>query len=286
VLAEPSVEVLAITCVAGNCKLEGSAKPILGPLRLPDWTGHGSDGLGNHSLSADFKPPSTSPQATRAVDAIIHYADKFPGEVHLVTLGPLTNVALAVSLDPTLPGKVASVTSMMGTYTGQGNVSCSAEFNVASDPEAAAIVMENKWRDLQMITWCLTVENGVSWTWYRENIANANSYLGKMIRQITLPYLALAPVDGLSGERDNTKKFNPCDLVATTCFLYPDSIKMMKKLWCVVELQGKFSRGATFFDHHNHTHNEPNCSLIFQLDQEVIQNALEALLKWSPPNKK
>jgi len=310
VLAEPSVEVVAITCVAGNCSIEnvvhnvgvvldimkkshipyykGGGKPLLGPLRLPKWTGHGSDGLGNHSKSADYIPPSTSPQSLHAVNALLHYVNESPGVIHLITLGPLTNVALAVSMDETWAGKVASVTAMMGSYAGQGNVNGTSEFNVQADPEAAAIVMETKWKEFLMVTWCLTNEHGIPWKWYKENLANSNTYLGKMFRQITEGYyLAYAPKEIVDEERDvrNLNFFIQCDMYATTCFLYPESIKKKKELWCVVELQGKFGRGVTFFDHHKYTGNEPNCTLIMKIDQKVVETSLENLLKWVPQNE-
>eukprot|EP01113_Clastostelium_recurvatum_P001583 TRINITY_DN10644_c0_g1_i7.p1 TRINITY_DN10644_c0_g1~~TRINITY_DN10644_c0_g1_i7.p1 ORF type:complete len:351 (+),score=65.47 TRINITY_DN10644_c0_g1_i7:25-1053(+) len=193
-LTSPSVEVVAITCSYGNCTLEnvernvgslldlvgkpqipyysGASKPLLGPYIAPTWPGHGTDGFGGVSLLEDFVTPTTKPHPhERAPNAIIRLIKENPGQIHIVTLGPLTNLALAVSLDVSLPSQVASMTSMMGAYAGHGNVGCLAEFNVASDPEAAAIVVEQEWHgNLIMISWCLTNEMALSWNWFDRNI--------------------------------------------------------------------------------------------------------------------
>jgi purine nucleosidase len=108
----------------------GAAKPLLGPHHEPTWPGHGKDGLGGISLQPGFSAPQIKPQGEHAVQALIRIINAHPGEIHLITLGPLTNVALAFSLDSTLPSKLKHLTVLGGTHDHQGNVGQIAEFNM------------------------------------------------------------------------------------------------------------------------------------------------------------
>jgi len=153
--AHPKALVEAITTVAGNVSLErttANACTILDVLEqnVPVYAGcncplvgdavdaghiHGEDGLGDSGY-----PPSARQVADEhAVNALIRLANEWPGELTLVAIGPLTNVALATRLDPMLPQKYARLVVMGGSIRGVGNVTTAAEFNVYADPEAAAV---------------------------------------------------------------------------------------------------------------------------------------------------
>jgi purine nucleosidase len=108
----------------------GAGKPLLGPHYEPTWPGHGKDGLGGYCLTPGFIPPKVAPQQEHAVQALIRLINANPGEIHLITLGPLTNVALAFSMDPSLPSKLKHLTVLGGTHEHQGNVAQIAEFNM------------------------------------------------------------------------------------------------------------------------------------------------------------
>jgi inosine-uridine nucleoside N-ribohydrolase len=97
---------------------------------------HGDDGLGNADL-----PPSDRPLGPdRGPAAIVRLAHGRPGELTLVCLGPLTNLAIALNVEPRLPGLLRGVVVMGGAYREPGNSTPHAEFNVWCDPEAAAQV--------------------------------------------------------------------------------------------------------------------------------------------------
>jgi inosine-uridine nucleoside N-ribohydrolase len=109
---------------------------------------HGQDGLGDSGY-----PPSKRKVANEhAVCALIRLADASPGELTLVALGPLTNLALATRLDPKLPDKYARLVVMGGAIRGTGIVTPAAEFNAYCDPEAAAIVFD-AWSGLTLISY-------------------------------------------------------------------------------------------------------------------------------------
>ena len=153
----PEVELVAATCVSGNIEarqvaintravleLAGRAEvevalghetPLVRALETTPET-HGPQGLGHAEL-----PPPTRPLSDRhAVDLILEEARRRPGEIALVTLGPLTNLAIAILREPGLPRLLRSYTLMGGAYGVSGNTTPTTEWNIHCDPEAAKIV--------------------------------------------------------------------------------------------------------------------------------------------------
>jgi purine nucleosidase len=157
-LRAPQVRVAAITTVAGNVGVEqatrnalhtielcgadvpvyaGAAKPLLREHQSATWF-HGNDGLGDH----DYPRPRRSARQLHAVDAIIETIDANPGLV-IVTLAPLTNLALALGKKPAIAAEVGRCVVMGGAPCCEGNVTPTAEYNIWVDPEAAQIVMRS-----------------------------------------------------------------------------------------------------------------------------------------------
>jgi purine nucleosidase len=168
-LRAPDVAVAAITVVAGNVPLNqairnalytaelcgspvpvhpGAARPLLREPRDAQWF-HGRDGLGDQG----YPPPKRKPDAKTAVEAIIDVVAANPGIV-LVTLGPLTNVALAVAHAPALVSNVSRCVIMGGNPCTEGNVTPAAEFNMWVDPEAARMVLASG-LPLELVGWHL-----------------------------------------------------------------------------------------------------------------------------------
>ena len=166
-LSAPDVHVLALTTVAGNVGLEqatqnalltaeicgsdvpvfkGAAAPLTRAHDHAHWF-HGFDGLGDRG----FAPRSRKPEREPAVDAILRLADETPG-LTLVTLGPLTNIALALARDPGLAGKVGRCVVMGGAPCCEGNVTPAAEYNIWVDPEAARMVFRSRLA-IEMVGW-------------------------------------------------------------------------------------------------------------------------------------
>ncbi len=113
----------------------GRQVPLVRALEVTPET-HGPQGLGH----AELPPPSRPLSDRHAVDLIIDEARRRPGEITLVTLGPLTNLAIAVLREPDLPRLLKGYALMGGAYGASGNTTPTTEWNVHCDPEAAKIV--------------------------------------------------------------------------------------------------------------------------------------------------
>ena len=158
--ASPALELLAITAVAGNQTLEKTAlnarrvcsvagirgvpvaagcdRPLVRPLRTAGNI-HGETGLDGPVFAGE---PEVPLDPRHAVDLIVELVLAHPGEVTLIPVGPLTNLATALRREPRLAGALAGI-SLMGGAWGLGNQTPGAEFNILVDPEAARVVFES-----------------------------------------------------------------------------------------------------------------------------------------------
>lgn len=162
-LIDPALEVLAVTAVWGNTSVEQAAAnlrlvcetagrpevPVAagagaeskpGPLSGTVRGVHGADGLGGHA-----RPPVAGPVDEPAVDLLLRCSAERQGEVALLAIGPLTNLAAAVEADAGFAGRVRRLTIMGGSVRRGGNARPWAEANIALDPAAAAVVANAGW---------------------------------------------------------------------------------------------------------------------------------------------
>lgn len=163
------VRVIAVTTVAGNVGVEqatrnalytaelcgvevpvhvGAAIPLTRPLESATWF-HGRDGLGDHNYPAPKRNADIEP----AVDAILRLSHKHE-DLTLVTLGPLTNIALALRSDPSFAKRISRTVVMGGAPCCEGNVTPAAEYNIWVDPEAAQFVFRSG-MPIELIGWHL-----------------------------------------------------------------------------------------------------------------------------------
>jgi purine nucleosidase len=154
--ASPEAQIVAVTCVGGNVDARqverntravmelagrtevevalGRERPLVRPVETTPET-HGPQGLGH----AELPPPSRPLSDRRAADLFIDEARRRPGEITLVTCGPLTNLAVALLNEPKLPQLLKGWVLMGGAYRHPGNTAPTTEWNIHCDPEAASI---------------------------------------------------------------------------------------------------------------------------------------------------
>ena len=174
---DPRHDIVGLTIAAGNVGLKhtvanalklcevvgrsdipvfaGCPEPLLHP--APDAADvHGADGFGD----IGYTKATHTAEAEHAAQAIIRLSHEHAGRLLLVALGPLTNVALALKLDPTLPSRIARLVVMGGAVNGRGNITPFAEFNTHFDPEAAHIVFE-AFEAFDLSDWEATLAHGL-----------------------------------------------------------------------------------------------------------------------------
>ncbi len=174
-LRKPDVAVRGITTVAGNVSAQqaaqnalfvtellgsdvpvyaGCTRPMLRPPIDANWF-HGKDGLSD----LGFAPARRKAEPAHAVDAILNLSNKHSG-LTLVTLGPLTNIAVALMRDPTLVDRIHRCVIMGGNPCCVGNVTPAAEYNIWCDPEAAEVVLRSG-MNIELVGWHLSRDAAV-----------------------------------------------------------------------------------------------------------------------------
>src|SRR5690606_13698357 len=175
---DPRHEVVGLAIAAGNVGLGHTVRNALklrevaGCPQVPVFAGcdrplvhapredaahvHGRDGFGD----VGYPDPAGQAEAEHAAVAILRLSHEHAGRLVLVALGPLTNLALALRLDPTLPQRVARLVVMGGAVSAHGNITPVAEFNVGFDPESAHVVLSG-FPKYDLADWEATLAHGL-----------------------------------------------------------------------------------------------------------------------------
>jgi purine nucleosidase len=268
-LRSPLVEVAAITVVAGNVPLAqatqnalftaelcgssvpvfaGAAAPLTRPLEAATWF-HGLDGLGD----CGYGPPTRRAESTHAAEAIVACALQNPG-LEVITLGPLTNLALALKLEPRIIPQIARCVIMGGAPCCEGNVTPAAEFNLWVDPEAARAVFLSG-LPIEMVGWHLSRHEAVLNAADIAQIEALDTPLAKFaIRcngRAREAYLEQTGEHGISLP----------DPTAMAILLQPELALEASHHYIEVETQSPLTRGMTVVDRLNVTADARNASL-------------------------
>jgi inosine-uridine nucleoside N-ribohydrolase len=281
-------EIIGITSVSGNVSVEhttsnalkmkellnieapihiGASRPIASePFHASHV--HGQTGLGN----TDLPEPDGTADSDDAVAFILEKTREEEG-IHLIPIGPLTNIALAIKADPSLVNRVASIT-LMGGGAGIGNVTSAAEFNVFADPEAADLVFRSG-APLNMLGLNLT-HQVLMGSVHADYCYALNTPVGKTAGDLL----------NFNGRTHGTEKganlgamHDPCAVLAVT---HPD-LFTSKLRSVVVELEGSHTRGQTLVDEREWVETEKNCNVYYEVDSEkVIELILQAVSEVDP----
>jgi purine nucleosidase len=253
--AQPDVEIVAVGAAHGNVPTAtaaanalrvldiagldhvpvavGHPAPLQQPLQTSEFV-HGEDGLGGNAGPAS--PRRTSPES--AAEQLVREARQRPGELTLLALAPLTNVALALRMEPNLPRLLRRVVVMGGAFRVPGNVTAWAEANSAHDPEAAEEVLRAGF-DLTMVPLDTTEHAWADENWLKR-IADAASPAARFASSVLDTYVAL-----YSNARGTVGCLLHDPLAAA--IMVDESLATYEERQVMVELAGH-TRGATLLD--------------------------------------
>jgi purine nucleosidase len=275
-LASPEIELRALTVTGGNCSLEDGVRNALNvlalaqaphvpvhsgvavPLLRPPFTApetHGDSGLGY----ARLPPAPFGPAAEHAVDAIIREILAAPGDVTLVAVGPLTNVAIAIRREPRIVAAVRNVIVMGGAFRVEGNTTPLAEFNVYVDPHAAQIVLQSG-VPLTIIPWDITREVRLTQA-HVDRLLHHGGPLVQFIADATRFYIEFHRSHfGYAGCSIN-------DPAALALVFLPE-LAQIEEIYVAVDLMSELSMGKTVGDFQRITTHAPNARVVTAFDSE------------------
>lgn len=288
--AAPEVRVIGLAAVAGNVPLErtlpntlaiaafagmedvpvyaGAPGPISGPA-INAVHVHGEDGLRGHGLP----PHAMTAQAETPWEALYREAETYPGQVTLLALGPLTNVAIALSQYPRLSGLLKEIVLMGGAAAVAGNVSPAAEFNILADPAAAEAVLRSGAR----IVICPLDVTQKSYLTPEElsqlERGSAQAQYFATVMGETVPWCQKGY--GINGAILH-------DPAALLYVLQPE-LFTGKSCWAGVETQGQLSRGKLVCDAFSDAKKEPNCTLVYDVDRPAFGRAVLDIMAQAGP---
>ncbi len=228
---------------------------------------HGEDGFGDLGYIAPIKKA----EVEHAALAMIRIAKNNPQQITFLMLGPLTNLALALSLEPELPRYVKRLVIMGGAVSGRGNTRLiPAEFNIAFDPEAAAVIFE-RWPHFEIADWEATVRHAFALqknqTWIEAGGAG-----GKFYGQIQNKTRAF--MDSI-GKPDVV---HAADALAMAVTLHPEHVLEWAHHYVAIETKGEHTRGATIVDWDNRSNRQANAKIALRFDQIEFEKLLQRAL--------
>ena len=283
-LRNPEIEVVAIGVVAGNVPLEHGVQNALyvaelcertdvpvhagaaTPLRIPLSTGqyvHGQDGMGDIGLPLTGRRHAPG----HAADALIAASHAHPGTLEVVTLGPLTNLAIALEKDPTLVGRVARVVVMGAVADHIGNQNPVAEFNMWVDPHAVDVVL-NSGLPLEFVGWDISRKYAVMDPADAAALRAVGTPVAQMCVDIQKTLIEFC--------HHHTKLagFDLPDPIAMAYAINPAVATETRRLHCEVETESQLTRGMVVMDLLGFTGKEPNALVVTAADRDLFLEML------------
>ncbi|MDA3016795.1 MAG: nucleoside hydrolase [Actinomycetota bacterium] len=285
-LKSKTTEVLGISIVAGNVPIDLGVQAALYTIEMcgaktPVHVGahqplvrsfssaqnvHGTDGMGDIGLNLAGRKPTS----TQAISQMIDTFRSAPNKIDLVTLGPLTNIALALSIEPQFAKMVRRCIIMGGTGVLPGNVTAASEFNVWADPEAARIVFDSE-LPLEMVGWDVSVADAVISDQLAHELG-AVSGLGKFAMAIQ------RQVREFCRTETKLEGFDLPDPIAMAVALDPKIVTSEIQKYVRVNLGFGETRGQTIVDQLGIINNRNNCRVVLRVDREKFISLLRTAL--------
>jgi len=283
-LAAPELDVVGITSVGGNVGLASTTRnalalATLAGRRIPVAPGrdlalvaetkraesvHGTDGLGGVRLPEPAYPAETS----TAWEFIRDRAAEYPGALEIVAIGPLSNVAMALTAYPETRRRIKAI-HLMGGSAGPGNATPAAEFNILADPHAAAAVFQS---GVPITMFGLDVTNRAILT--PAGLESLRAIGGRVISPCcTMLDHYLAAYRGFG--RDALALHDPL----VVAWLIDPSLVTLKPYFVDVETDGRYTTGKTLVDVHNILKRPPNAMVGVELDSDRFVALMTTLLR-------
>jgi len=282
-LRHGDIDVVGIGVVAGNVPLEmgvqnalytrelcgssapiyvGAAKPLVRELRTAQFV-HGMDGMGDIGLDLAGRQPNVGD----AVDELIKAAHEFDGVLELVTLGPLTNIALALKKDPSIATKIKRCVVMGAVADHIGNVTPVAEFNMWVDPEAVDVVLQSG-MNLEFVGWDISRKFAV--------ITPAES---TMLRAMDTSFATFTidiqrVLEKFCANETHLAGFDLPDPIAIAYAINSSVADEVREMHLVVETQSPATEGMVVMDTLGVLHQAPNALVVTSARHDVFMSML------------
>jgi len=279
----PDVQIEAITVVAGNVPVDqgvqnalytvelcqhtipvhrGMLAPLTRPLETAQFV-HGQDGMGDIGLPLTGR----SPASTDAIGVLRKTIHQFGDALSLVTLGPLTNIAVALRQDPSIAQSGSECIIMGGTGYGHGNITPVGEYNFWADPEAAKIVFESG-MPIKMVGWDISrtyamfnPEDRAALRGIDTPLAHFSVDIQKTVQQFALTTTKL-------------QGFDLPDPIAMAVALDPHVATRTERCFVAIETVSPLCRGQSVVDHLHVMRREPNAEVIMEASREKFLRIL------------
>lgn len=283
------IKVEAITVVCGNVPLDlcvknaliaveiadtytppvyrGMARPILRDKLFTSEYVHGEDGLSNMNLPY----PALKEASGHAIDAMIDIIMKNPHEIEIITLGPLTNLAMAYLKEPRIAENVKKVWIMGATGMDQGNATPAAEFNVYVDAESAKIVLHSG-MDSIWVTWDVCRGDTSITQEDREYLLSKKSKVSNFCVRCTECLLAY------ERKKYGSDAYGVIDSVIMMALIWPDIMEGVYSAYCDIETKAEVTYGYFSIDKQGQLHKPANATICPRVDSKRYKEHLFSLL--------
>ena len=290
--AHDDIEILGITCVAGNATLDNTKKnalkvcSLIGATDLPIFAGaeqplhyelvtaehvHGKSGLDTEGQTINILE-GYNIEEMHAVDFIINTCHRESEPIYLCPMGPLTNIALALQKDPTIKPKIKEIVFMGGASMCLGNITPAAEFNIYVDPHAANVILNSGVKTV-MIGLDVTHKVNVNDTIINDIKSNQNKSSILFADLMNFYSKTHRRVFGI----DESPLHDPCVIG----YLIDEKMFNGKFVNVQVEEKSYLTRGKTVTDWMNVTNRKPNCHVMLNADHKtffsILKNELNKL---------
>lgn len=293
-LASPAVDLVGIGTVSGNTSAAQAARNTLDLLALAGADGipvavgahdhldhpygggaphvHGDNGIGG----VEIPRAQAEPDPRTAAQLLIDLSHRHAGSLHVLAIGPMTNIALALDADPSLPERVVAVTAMGGSALAAGNITPAAEANVYNDPQAAAALLGADW-DVTLVPLDATMEHTLSES-QREQLLTAPSPFARAIGEILDHYFDF--YTPTYGERTSALH----DPLAAVLAAGAVSPSRAPRVPVVVDTTDGPGRGQTIADLRGQRlgprdHDDARVRVVLAVDAPIAEHLVEVILR-------